>query len=287
MKKKTNTRSKSVARKVLIAVLISAAASLMLGLGISFALRARPAPEDTETVDTDADYDASAGVIDAGEYNGTVLEDTEDAGKDYIDSTLFLGDSNTARFTRFLSDDDKTTFTTKNNTIGVVGMGIDAISSLPCMQFSTGTFTMPKSVAVLQPERVIIMFGTNNLYGTSTDAASFIERYTKQIQSIEDAYPSVDIIVAAIPPVSKVRDYVNVSMTQIDAYNKAIVKMCEDNDWKFLNTAEALKDETTGFAKEGVMDKDGLHLSRQGLITLFSYIRTHAWETEDDRPKPL
>ncbi|MBQ1383257.1 MAG: PASTA domain-containing protein [Solobacterium sp.] len=243
-------------------------------------------PEPTAEVD-DQEYDASEGIINADEYDGTILAETEDAGREYIDSTLFLGDSNTARFLRFLSDDDKTAFTTIKNTIGVVGMGVDAIASLPCMQFSTGTFTIPRSVAILQPERVIIMFGTNNLYGSSKEAEGFAQRYTQQILAIQKAYPSVDIIVASIPPVSKVRDYTNVSMTQIDAYNKAIVRMCEENDWKYLNTAEALKDPRTGFAREGMMDKDGLHLSRQGLITLFSYIRTHAWITEDDRPKPL
>ena len=83
------------------------------------------------------------------------------------------------------------------------------------------------------------------------------------------------------------RDYPNVTMTQIDAYNKAIVKMCEENDWKFLNSSEVLKDAKTGYAASGIMDHDGLHLSKQGLTTLFKYFREHSYITEDDRPKPL
>ncbi len=283
--KKISDKSIAVRKYVLFvlafAVLVSGAAMYASWLKGRVELNPR------DVTEIDADYDASAGVIDTDAYDGTVLRETEDAGQDYIDSTVFLGDSNTARFNRYLSEDNKTTFTSVRNTIGVVGMGIDAISSLPCMEFSTGRYTMPQAVAILQPERVIITFGTNNLYGTSTDAAAFIQRYEKQIQAVEKAYPSVDIIIAAIPPVAKVRDYTNISMTQVDAYNKAIVKMCEENGWKFLNTAEALKDEKTGFAKEGYLDKDGLHFSRQGLITLFAYIRTHAYITEDDRPKPL
>ena len=231
-------------------------------------------------------YDASKGVIDENEYDGTVLAKTDDAGKDYIDSTLFLGDSNTARFLSF-TDNDGNTFTTKDNSIGVVGMGIDAISTMTVLDTSVGRVTMVEAVKLIQPQRIIITFGTNNLSGTSTEATNFIERYTKQLKAIEDAYPYADIIVNAIPPVAEKRDYPNVSMTQIDAYNKAIVQMCEENDWKYLNSSEVLKDETTGYAASKMMDTDGLHLSKLGLTTLFQYIREHSYIKEDTRPKPL
>ena len=266
---------------------IAAAVVLCIVLGVVLTSPKAPEPEPEPTADIDEEYDASAGVLDTTELESTVLVETEDAGQDYIDSTLFLGDSNTARFIRVLDPETKKTFSTKNNTIGVVGMGIDAISSLACMDFYTGRFTMPQSVKILQPERVIITFGTNNLYGNSTDATSFISRYEAQIKTIENAYPYADIIINSIPPVSKVRDYTNVSMIQIDAYNKAIAEMCKKNDWKYLNSAEALKDKDTGYAKPGYMVADGLHLDQKGLAALFKYIRTHAYITEDDRPKPL
>ena len=210
--------------------------------------------------------DASAEIIQEGEFDGTLLPETEDAGKDYVDSTLFLGDSNTARFLK-VTDSEGNTFTKLNNTIGVVGMGIDAISTLP--------------------ERVIITFGTNNLSGTSTDASDFITRYTAQIEAVESAYPSADIIINSIPPIGRVNQYPNVSMKQIDAYNKAIAEMCQKYGWKFLNSSETLKDASTGYARDGYTVSDGLHLSSEGLEALFFYIRTHAWITEDDRPKPL
>ncbi len=267
---------------LIVAVLVIVLCLILL----PFVNRKRAEAAATPAATASATYDASANVIDVTEYEGTILAEMEDAGQDYIDSTLFLGDSNTARFMR-ITGEDGSTFTTKNNTIGVVGMGIDAISTLRCMQFSTGSFTMPDAVKILQPERVIITFGTNNLSGSSTDATSFIDRYTAQIKAIESAYPSVDIIINSIPPVARNRSYTNVTMTQIDAYNKAIAAMCQKNDWKYLNSAETLKDPATGYAKEGYTISDGLHLSTQGLTALFTYIRTHAWITEDDRPKPL
>ncbi|MBR2669149.1 MAG: hypothetical protein IKE36_05060 [Solobacterium sp.] len=259
---------------------------ILLGLGI-YSLSGKDEPEETVTPEpTEETYDAEENVIDVVKYATTILEESEDAGQEYIESTLFLGDSNTARFLK-VADSTGHSFTTRQNTIGVVGMGIDAIASLPCMDFYTGRYTMPQAVKILQPERVIITFGTNNLSGTSTDATSFIERYTKQIQAVQNAYPSVDIIVNSIPPVAQRRDYINVSMTQIDAFNKAIVEMCEKNEWKYLNSAEALKDKKTGYGQAEYFVSDGLHLSQKGIEALFKYIRSHSYITDDDRPKPL
>ncbi len=273
-------------RKEFIYALIGVGICLCVLIVVLVSNLMRKTEDKIEATASSEPYDASQGVIDEKEYDGTVLAKTSDAGKDYVDSTLFLGDSNTARFLTF-TDEDGNTFATKENSIGVVGMGIDAISTMPVIDFSTGRFTMVEAVKILQPQRIIITFGTNNLSGNSTDATSFIERYTKQLKAIEEAYPYADLIVNAIPPVSESRSYPNVTMTQIDAYNKAIVKMCEENDWKFLNSSEALKDETTGYAAKGMMDSDGLHLSKQGLITLFKYIREHSYITDDERPKPL
>lgn len=241
----------------------------------------------TPSASAEATYNAAENTIKPSEYNGTILAQTNDAGQDYIDSTLFIGDSNTARFLAVTNPDTNESFTSLENTIGVVGMGIDAITTLPVLDFSTGRYTIPSSVEILQPERIIITFGTNNLSGSSTDATGFIKRYETQLQAIVDAYPSVDLIVNSIPPVSEYHSYINVTMTQIDAYNKAIAQMCKDHDWKYLNSAETLKDRKSGYAREGYMVADGLHLSEEGLKALFTYIRTHAWITEDDRPRPL
>ena len=71
----------------------------------------------------------------------------------------------------------------------------------------------------------------------------------------------------------------------MDEYNKALVEMCQEKDWKFLNSAEVLKDSVTGYAKSGYVEtSDGIHLTRTAMDALFNYIRTHSYITEDDRP---
>ena len=62
---------------------------------------------------------------------GTVLPQTPDAGRSYVDETLFIGDSNTARYLLY-ADDTGQAFTTLNNNIGVVSMGAGAITTLKC-----------------------------------------------------------------------------------------------------------------------------------------------------------
>ena len=234
-------------------------------------------------IDPEADnkYDKDANLIDTSKYASTILQETADAGQEYIDGTLFVGDSNTVRSLMY-----EVTGTTWENVVGAVGIGIQHVASDP---FACVTFTQPEdpvdivtAIKWIQPKRVVFTFGTNN---ASWTVESFIEEYKKAIDAAYEVYPYFDVIVNAIPPVHKIRDYPNVTMQQIDAFNAALAQMCEEEGYKFLNSAEVLKDETTGFAKEAYTISDGIHLSKEGFTALFEYIRTHAYETEDRRPE--
>ena len=219
---------------------------------------------------------------------GTVLPAGADAGRSYLDETLFIGDSNTARYLLY-ADDTGTAFTSLSNNIGVVSMGAGAITTLKCEKFkgSSTMYTVPESVAMLKPKRIIICYGTNNLSGASTDATRFITTYLQGLQAIRQAWSYCDIIVSAIPPLDKQRENTNLTMTQVDAYNAALVQMCEENGFKFLNSAEVLRDDTTGWAKTDYTLSDGVHLSKKAVEAYFTYVRTHAYQTEDRRPQPL
>ena len=233
----------------------------------------------------DKDYNASAGVISKTEYTGTVLEETPDAGREYLDSTLFIGDSNTYRYMVYADDQGKA-FTNLDNTIGVVSMGAGAITELKCLQFKgySSPVTIPEAVKIMQPQRIIIGFGSNNL-GAKTE--TFIQDYKKGLQAIHKAYPYADIIVNAVPPLDKQRANTQLTMKQVDAFNKGIAEMCSAEGYKFLDSSEALKDPATGWAKKDYTLGDGVHLNKDGVNALFQYIRTHAYITEDQRPKPL
>lgn len=260
-------------------LMITSGICLFLMTGGSKAENNTPAA-NSEVLVVDSGYDKDQNTIDATQYTSTILEESEDAGQEYVDETLFLGDSNTARMYRMFD------YCTKDNAIGSVGMTARSLATFACAGFEgySGYKTMAEAVALMQPRRVILTFGTNDL-SPDYSTESFIENYKAGIQSIQEAYPSVDIIVNSIPPLGKEHSNQSLTQSQVDAYNQGIVQMCQDNGWKYLNSAEVLKDASTGYAKDGYVEtSDGIHLTSAAMDAFFTYVRTHSYITEDDRP---
>ncbi len=270
-------------------VLVICSLMLLASVGVAFFLvggfgssedAAANSAVEPESIITESGYDKEGNVIDTTAYSATILPESSDAGQTYVDETLFLGDSNTARMYRMFD------FCTYDNAIGSVGMSAKSLATYACVELNnSGNYvTMAKAVAGMQPKRVIITFGTNDL-SPSYKAADFVKNYQTGIESIVEAYPSVDIIINAIPPLGQQHSNQSLTQTQVDEYNKALVEMCKEKGWKFLNSAEALKDSTTGYAKSGYVESgDGIHLTRAAMEVLFNYVRTHSYITEDDRP---
>ena len=149
-------------------------------------------PDHTATPETSATVAPTAAVVQATATPAptdttvpTILPQTADAGRSYVDDTLFIGDSNTVRYTMY-ADDTGTAFSTLKNNIGVVSMGAGSITTLKCEKFKGDStlYTIPDAVAKLQPKRIIIGFGSNNLGGSSTDATKFIAQYREGLAAI-------------------------------------------------------------------------------------------------------
>lgn len=283
-KKPLDTRSKMyiVMGLCSLMLLVSVAISFVLvgGMDLFRGDADSESASESESLVTESGYDKDQNTIDHAQYSSTILEESEDAGQDYVDEMLFLGDSNTARMYRMFD------YCSYDNAIGSVGMSAKSLATYACVQLQgySNYVTMAKAVSLMQPQRVILTFGTNDL-SPNYAAEDFVDNYEEGIKSIVEAYPSVDIIVNSIPPLGQVHSNQNLTQTQVDAYNKALVEMCKENDWKFLNSAEVLKDPSTGYAKSGYVESsDGIHLTKAAMEELFEYIRTHSYITEDDRP---
>lgn len=279
-KRPLDTRSKMYLVLALCSVMLLVCIAISLALIGAFDSGAGSSTADSGSMVTESGYNKEQNTIDAQAYDATILPTTADAGDSYIEETLFLGDSNTARMYRLFD------YCSYDNAIGSVGMSAKSLASFACVQLSTSSsyITMPQAVAKLQPCRVLLTFGTNDL-NPSYKTADFIKNYQSGIEAIVAAYPSVDIIVNSIPPIGQQHSNQSLTQTQVDEYNKALVQMCQDKGWKFLNSAEVLKDTATGYAKSGYVEaSDGIHLTRTAMEALFTYIRTHSYITEDDRP---
>ncbi len=225
----------------------------------------------------DNSYNQEQGEIEQSEYSGTILAKTADAGQKYLDDTLWIGDSNTVRMYRYEQIELK-------NYMGLEGMGIEGVTGVQCVYFSgdSTVYTIPQAIKKVQPRRIIMTFGTNNADG-SISANAFIATYKAAIKEVQAAYPYADLIINAIPPVASKRSYPNVSMQNIDAFNKELIAMAKELDLPFLNSNEVFKD-VNGFGKVEYLYEDGLHFNAKGIKALLDYARTHAYETQDQRP---
>ncbi|MBQ5326810.1 MAG: Ig-like domain-containing protein, partial [Oscillospiraceae bacterium] len=264
-----------------IGIITAVLLALMLPIGLT-ACNGGGDVENGGYVENEADqtYDKDREALDVEQLGITVLKETEDAGQEYIDNTLFIGDSNTVRTQVY-------GHTTWDNVVAAVSMGVQHIPKLEMTYFKgmENPVTVPRAVKIIQPQRIIITYGTNNTLGFTVE--DFIKMYREGIQAIEKQWPYADIIINAIPPVDKERENLAITMQTIDKMNKALAEMAKEDGYKFLNSAEALKDEETGFAKKDYTISDGVHLSKKGMDALFEYFRTHAYITEDRRPQPL
>ena len=221
-------------------------------------------------------YDPNENALDLAEYDGTLLPESADGGEAYLEETIFLGDSNTYRLATY-------SLTSWQNNLSAVGMGIQHVTSTPSMYFKgmSDPVYMARAVAMMQPRRIVITYGTNN---TDSSVETFKNQYRTALEAIKKEWPYADIIINAIPPVAIFRSNAANTQKNIDAFNKALADLAKEDGYQFLNSSEVLKDPTTGFARTDYMIGDGLHLNEDGAKALMSYVRTHTHIVPDTRP---
>lgn len=226
--------------------------------------------------DTNSEPPPQAPPLDKDEYDGTILPETPDGGQEYVDDTLFLGDSNTYRLATY-------GLTSWQNNLSAVSMGIQHVTSKACMYFDgvSNAVLTTKAVAMMQPLRILITYGTNN---TQWKVNTFIEQYRIAVDAIIKEWPYADIIINAIPPLGSNRSNAAQEQRTTNEFNKALADFAKEEGYQFLNSTEALQDPATGYARQGYMEKDGLHLTESGAKALIDYVRTHAHDAPDIRP---
>ena len=251
-----------------IAILVCAAALIIALLAILvMSLLPDAAPVDASSsapssssvsASQSGSYDPDADALDKQAYDGTILPETADGGQMYIDETMFLGDSNTYRLVAY-------GLTTWQNNLSAVGMGIQHVTSTPCMYFkgSSSPVYVAKAVSMMQPRRIVITYGTNN---TNSTADTFKNQYRSALEAIKKEWPYADIIINAVPPVAQTRTGAAAAQKAIDEFNKALADLAKEDGYRFLNSSEALKDPATGFARASYMIEDGLRIPVPGQL---------------------
>ena len=264
-------------RAVLVCILCVLAVLLTFGITTTLLKKEEPAPSVSEP----AEGPAAPGEDLSGHYqidnaSTALLTETADAGTDYLNDTLFLGDSNTVRlYNNGLISLQQ--FCAKEG----IGTQVALNEGIVTFKKDSSHYTIPQAVAMMKPRRVVMTFGTND---TGMEVPDFIAHYTALIQAIQQSYPYTDIIVNTVPPVpADHSNYPHMDQAKIDDFNMALLEMCEQLGVRFLNSAEALKG-SDGYGIADYYTSGDIHLKSAGLKAVLNYLRTHALQTEDRRP---
>ena len=263
-------------RAVLVCILCVLAVLLTFGITTTLLKKEEPAPSVSESVADPTSGGDLSGHYQIDNASTALLTETADAGTDYLNDTLFLGDSNTVRlYNNGLISLQQ--FCAKEG----IGTQVALSEGIVTFKKDSNHYTIPQAVAMMKPRRVVMTFGTND---TGMEVSDFIAHYTALIQAIQQSYPYTDIIVNTVPPVpADHSNYPHMDQARIDDFNMALLDMCEQLGVRFLNSAEALKG-SDGYGIADYYTSGDIHLKSAGLKAVLNYLRTHALQTEDRRP---
>lgn len=263
-------------RAVLVCILCVLAVLLTFGITTTLLKKEEPAPSVSESVADPTSGGDLSGHYQIDNASTALLTETADAGTDYLNDTLFLGDSNTVRlYNNGLISLQQ--FCAKEG----IGTQVALNEGIVTFKKDSNHYTIPQAVAMMKPRRVVMTFGTND---TGMEVSDFIAHYTALIQAIQQSYPYTDIIVNTVPPVpADHANYPHMDQAKIDDFNMALLDLCEQLGVRFLNSAEALKG-SDGYGIADYYTSGDIHLKSAGLKAVLNYLRTHALQTEDRRP---
>ena len=265
-------------RAVLVCILCVLAVLLTFGITTTLLKKGgeEPAPSVSESVADPTPGEDLSGHYQIDNASTALLTETADAGTDYLNDTLFLGDSNTVRlYNNGLISLQQ--FCAKEG----IGTQVALNEGIVTFKKDSNHYTIPQAVAMMKPRRVVMTFGTND---TGMEVPDFIAHYTALIQAIQQSYPYTDIIVNTVPPVPVDHsNYPHMDQAKIDDFNMALLDLCEQLGVRFLNSAEALKG-SDGYGIADYYTSGDIHLKSAGLKAVLNYLRTHALQTEDRRP---
>ncbi len=239
--------------------------------------------------ESEEDVDASETSVDAESEEfqtskDVFLEQSEDAGKEYIDSFIFLGESTTYHLkNRGVLSGGQSTTQVWGPKSGTLMLDRSTASCRIVYPESNEEIDIAEAVERKKPKYMLLTFGLNGATKSISYGVEYFKScYTKLIDTIHSASPSTVIILQSCFPVAKNMDMssysVNVATLNeyIDIINTWTHELAAEKGLGYLNTAEILKDKN-GFLQYEYQVGDGYHLTADAYRKMLYYMRTHAY----------
>lgn len=163
---------------------------------------------------------------------------------------VFIGDS----ITQGISDYD---FLDNANVYAKLGISL------------TGVDVQIAKAKKIQPQKILLLLGANDIENDGTTPAIFKERYRNVIRKIKTSMPNTKIYVQSILPVlpNAAKSDPLVNNTRIGQFNNAIAAMASEENITYLNIASLIND-----SNKNLYEPDGEHFKCQFYKLWLNYL---------------
>ena len=200
-----------------------------------------------------------------GSSSGPPAVSTNQTFEEYINDTLFIGDSRTNGLANY-------GFVPRNRVYALDGANHQTARTEKFLILgSTGEkLTIAQAVGVVKPARMIVSFGINGVAFMGED--TFMEEYAAFLDELKAASPETILVVQSILPVSSAMEAEDPRLTNsiIDEYNRRLESLTLEKGGCWLDTAGLLKN-AWGALDAAYDAGDGLHFNQQAYEVLLSY----------------
>ena len=203
-----------------------------------------------------------------GYYDNVILKETEEMEDKYLKDFVFVGDSIPLYYAEYEG-------ITGHQIWNKNGINPETIktSNININYGNDGEMLVIDAFKKYKPKYALITLGSNSAAWMKVEY--FISEYKELIKQIQEVSKDTKIIIQSIPPVSSKLDIDSaLNNKKINNYNYYLLKMCSELNIDFLNSATALKD-INGTCKTGYCQSDGIHQTKDGIIALVEYLKTH------------
>lgn len=202
-----------------------------------------------------------------------ILKETPDAGQEYLDKIIFVGESTTYHMKVHKVVNVNNVWAGETGTLALFNITND----LGKIYFPDNgkTLFIWEAAKIKQPEIIFLTFGLNG--SPSFTQKSFENNYNYLIDKIKENSPNTKIILNTVYPITYEYDKANNGFTneKIRQINEWIKEIAKNKKVYFINTYDVVSDQN-GYLIDAYCNGDGYHLSKEGYYVLVDHIRRHA-----------
>ena len=206
-------------------------------------------------------------------YPGTVIQAGHDAGKDYLNNLVYIGDSLTYGLEFYKVLPEENVWVPSNGTMTLSDVANKKI------YFTEAKKEIPIKEALerTKPQVLVIALGVNGISWLKEE--SFKNEFRNLVSAVRKITPETKIILQSILPVTPNYKYQeSINNFKISRANLWMLEVAYELGLYYMDVAECLVDET-GYLPDSYDSGDGLHLNASTYKIVENYIRTEAVTT--------